>query len=257
MKLWCGDEASQDALMLAQTQLQANQKLLAGMSIEDIPSPFQQVSSKAGILAIRGSLIPGRAGWLRLFGVMGYGDVVDGLVAAAESDVQDLIIKIDSTGGSTVDLPETARLIQRIGAVKNTYGFTSSTAASSGYWLYAATKETWLDPLAIVGSVGVMTSLRSYQKQMQDNGVDAEVIRSDRLKALGSPEEAISDEARAELQRIVTQAATFFKKELSALRPTLTDTGEGAVFLGADAVKRNFADRVGTFSQLQKTLKIA
>ena len=265
---WMGSEDTYEAALVAVAKCEKfrveNPKASIFDENEDDPdkSPYLTIADEVGIVTVQGSLMDGEYGVMGTwFGITGYGDIQKALVAAVRNaDVKSILMVVKSGGGAVSGVSETAKFIENVDKVKPVTVYSPSTMASAALWLGLAARETYVSSTTIVGSIGTMTTLYSRYRQLQEDGIDTEVIRSGKHKALGGPMEPLSDLAKEDSQRTINYLADIFLGYVAERRKfgkTTADTkfGQGRTFIGEQAVAVGLVDAVSTYTQAFLTSK--
>lgn len=164
--------------------------------------------------------------------------------AADDSQVQSILLEIDSPGGQATSISETANMIRSISDEKQVTAYIDGTGASAAYWLAAAAEEIVVSETALVGSIGTVLSIF---KPKDSNTFEFVSSQSPNKR----PDPA-SEAGRAEYQRIVDELTTIFVDSVAKFRGVTAETvlakfGQGGIKVGAAAVEAGMADRVGSF----------
>ncbi len=246
---WAGSQESFDAVVKAKESL-ATFAAASGGNMPDTPPTWEKQGSLA-IVPVQGSLIDGYAGWLSMFGITGYGEITDALLAAAaDNDVTAILLDVRSGGGAVSGVQAVADLVDKLGNFKPVMAHVTNAGASAAYWVMAPASSISLDNSSLVGSIGVMQIHTSYSRQLETDGVDKTIVRSGEYKALGTPFEPLSGPAKAEMQGQVDDLAGIFKAHVAKHRNiSAADTGDGRVYLGKRAITAGLADKVQTRDQ--------
>lgn len=249
--LWLGSQETCDFALHASAQ--AVQMLVGGRSLNDGLPEMLTVQDGVGVVSIRGSLVPGSAGFMRYFGAVGYNDIREALVAAANHpDVKAIVLDVNSGGGAVAGVADTAKFISQVDALKPVVTYADGAMASGAYWLGSAGRRVLASSTSIVGSIGVIMTHTEVSKMRQEAGVTDTVIRAGTHKALAGPYEPLSDTAKAELQ---TQAEDIYKvfgswvaerRKVSYSKMDAT-MGQGREFIGEKAVGVGLVDKIGSF----------
>jgi signal peptide peptidase SppA len=264
--LWMGTvdtyEAALAALIKCEDYRAKNPK--ASMDDESDPdySPYLSVVDGVGIVTVNGSLVDGEYGVIGTwFGITGYGDIQKALVAAVRNaDVKSILLVVKSGGGHVAGVSETAKFIENVDKVKPVIAFSPSTMASAALWLGLGARETYVSNTAISGSIGTITVMVSRYRQLQEDGIDTEVIRSGKYKALGNPAEPLSELAKEETQRTIDYLGDLFLgyvAERRGVNKIAADAkfGQGRTFVGEQAVAVGLVDGVTSYTQAFLTSK--
>jgi ClpP class serine protease len=167
-----------------------------------------------------------------------------------------IIVCFDSPGGVVAGLNECHFAIQRLSAANpdvNLVAWIDEMACSACYALACACQEIVCPPSAILGSIGVVSTMASQSRKNAAEGFDVRLITSGARKADGHMHVPISDDAvRAETDRVNKLAAAFYDLVSTSrdLPPKKIQALEAGVFLGTDAVKKGLADAIMTFDDL-------
>lgn len=223
---------------------------------EEDRSPYLSVVDGVGIITVQGSLLDGEFGVVGTwFGITGYGDIQKALVSAVSNpNVASIMLVIKSGGGAVAGCSETAKLVENVDKLKPVYTYSPTTMASAALWLGLASREVMVSSTTISGSIGTLSMLVSRHRMLKEDGIDAEVVRSGKYKALGHSAEPISDLAREEAQKTVQYLADLFLSYVAERRGVNTvaaDTkfGQGRTFVGEQAVAVGLVDGVVSYTQ--------
>lgn len=272
--LWFGTEESYFAVLDAVEQLHALEAkgvdalkaavIARGGGGEDNPfglPPLLQVEDGTGVIAVEGPLIAGSAGFMRLFGVIGYDDI-KGAVADAmgNKDVKRVLLSIESGGGHVAGLESTGEFIMQADKIKPIVAHTDGMMASAAYWLGISARKTYASKTAVVGSVGTAMIHVERSKQLAKDGVTPTIIRFGEFKMLNNPIEPLSDKGRAQMQALVDDSGKVFVDFAAQRRGVSAEDfqktmGEGRVFPGRAAADVGLTDGVMSMEQVHAHLK--
>lgn len=184
----------------------------------------------------------------------------------ADDTVAQILIDIDSPGGSVYGVSELAAEIMKARTQKPVVAVANSLAASAAYWIGCAAGEFYVTPGGEVGSIGVWQAHFDYSKALEDEGVKPTLISAGKFKVEGNPYVPLDLEALSFMQSRVDDYYNAFAKAVAKGRGlTVNDVregmGEGRV-LGADAaLTAKMVDGVATFDEvlakMQKTARSA
>jgi len=191
--------------------------------------------------------------WLtRMFGYASYDEVRRNVMhAAANPEVQAILLMFSSPGGSAFGVVDGAEAIKKVDSVKPVYSYTSSMCCSGAYWLGSQARKIFVSPESESGSIGVKLQHVSHEKELENQGLVVTEIKSSELKAVGSPYKNLSDKELSHLQDQVNQIATLFSTSMQKARPNLkTEALNGATFIGEEAVRVGLADAVASYDDV-------
>jgi signal peptide peptidase SppA len=175
--------------------------------------------------------------------------------AVANPEVGAIVLDIDSPGGTYAGTPETAAAVRSAAAQKPVTAVVDSLAASAAYWIASQAGSVVVSPSADVGSIGVLSVHLDFSQMLEQDGVKPTIIRSVPYKAEGNPFEALSPEARANIQAEVDTAHEAFVRDVAAGRKVSMakvreDFGKGRTVNAQRAVDLGMADRIGTMADV-------
>ena len=252
-QFWMGTEDSfqayEKAVPLAETK---HAEYLASGDGEDAPDfpPLYERVGDVGVIKISGSLIPGEAGFLRYFGITGYGDIKAAVLEGiADKGAKSLMIYSDSGGGSVAGVEDAEAFIRSASMVKPMNAF-SEFSASAAYWLTSAAGHITAASTSINGSLGVIRVVTEYSKVYEKEGITNTVMRAGRYKALGNPYEPLSEDGKAEIQAKLDDLYQLFMGTVARNRGTTTIIadqvmGQGREFLGKRGLDVGLVDAIG------------
>jgi len=188
-----------------------------------------------------------------MFGGDGY-DAIESRVRAALDDPRSraLVIEYDSPGGEVAGCGVCADAIRSAAdaAGKPVVSYVDELAASAAYWLASAADKIVTPASGMVGSIGVIAT-RVEESSSAESGRKVHLITSGARKADGHPTVPMSEEELAATQAKINALADVFASAVAERRGmTLAQVRglEADVFIGADAVAKGLADRVGNLS---------
>lgn len=179
--------------------------------------------------------------------------------AVEDDDVVAIVLDVDSPGGTTDLVPETAAMIRAAAEQKRVVAVANTLAASAAYWLASQASEVVVTPSGLVGSIGVYTRHVDVSQAEADAGVRTTLVHAGRFKVEGNPHAPLSREARAHLQELVDDVYGQFTADVAAGRGTSPAAvrrgyGEGRVLTAERAVAAGLADRVATLEDTVRGL---
>jgi signal peptide peptidase SppA len=166
-------------------------------------------------------------------------------------------LAINSPGGSPVQSSLIAARIRRLADEKKlpVIAFVEDLAASGGYWLATAADEILIDPVSIVGSIGVISAGFGFHELLGRWGVERRVHTAGEDKSLLDPFRPERAEDVARLKRLQAEAHRVFVAQVRARRGDRL-RGEnlftGDVWIGAEAVANGLADGIGHLVPVMK-----
>lgn len=184
-----------------------------------------------------------------MFGGDGY-DAIESRVRAALADPRSrsLVIEYDSPGGEVAGCGVCAEAIRAAAEAsgKPVVSYVGELAASAAYWLASAADAIVTPASGMLGSIGVIAT--RLEEAPDAEGRKLHIIKSGARKADGHSGVPLSEEELAATQAKIDALADVFAGAVADRRGmSAADVRalEADVFIGADAVARGLADRVG------------
>lgn len=216
--------------------------------------PLRVVGNTA-VVSISGPIVKSADGWIaRILGLAGNVQIRKAVESAArDEDVQSITLVIDSPGGSVMGLAEAGDAIFAARKRKRVVAQVDGAAASAAYYLAAQADEIRANRMDIVGSIGTRAVLYDYSRMFEEEGIEPVVIDTGKFKSTGTPGTEITDEQRADLQRIVD---AYYDDFVSAVargrgmkRGAVRKLGDGRLFVTQEAIDNGLADRIAITEQ--------
>lgn len=216
------------------------------LMLGDAPAPENETRGEVTIVKIRGALVQFKGE-----GGDSYEAILERAAEAFAADPKptNVALDISSPGGVVAGLNECVFKLQRMSeeAKIPLTGLINEMAASAAFALCCACSELVAPPSAVVGSVGVISTMISVAARDKSEGVDVRLITSGRRKADGHLHAAITDDAEeAERERNNELARQFFALAADARGMSAAKLGslEAGIFLGKDALRVGLIDEV-------------
>jgi signal peptide peptidase SppA len=213
-------------------------------------------SGNVAVVPIQGCIRPDGGLLEMLFDVPGGLNAIRKSLSEAEADdsVGAIVLDIDSPGGVTDGVTETAQQIRQVRASKPVVAAVNTMAASAAYWLASQASEVMVTPSGQAGSIGVFVVHENIAGMLDAEGVEVNLIRAGRYKAEANPWEPLSDSARSHLQDTVDRYYAMFASDVAKGRDVEASAvrggfGEGRMLLARPAVQEGLADRLGSIDE--------
>jgi len=171
-------------------------------------------------------------------------DIIDELNQAdSDGEVQNIILDIDSPGGTVNGTPELAEVISNLS--KPAYAFTAGQMSSAAYWIGSCCEAVFAAPSAFVGSIGVYSPIIDVSKNLEMQGVSVELIKSGKYKGAGYPGTSLTDAQREQLQARVGSIADQFISHVRSMRGEIADSYlQGQEFSSREALDIGLIDDI-------------
>lgn len=175
--------------------------------------------------------------------------------AVADDAVSQILLDIDSPGGSVYGVSELGDAILSARSQKPVVAIANSLAASAAYWVGSQASEFYVTAGGEVGSIGVWQAHFDYSQALAAEGVTPTLISAGKFKVEGNPYAPLSEEAQGFMQSRVDDYFLAFTKAIAKGRnlpiaQVRDGMGQGRV-LGADAaLAQNMVDGIASFEQV-------
>ena len=256
---WLGTEASLHQVLHAIELYEQNPALYPPKlfhsdddeEAQDANTDLIQVEDDIGYLYVDGPLTS-QESWLdSFFGIVSYPRIARNARSLAQmyqdGDIKQIVHVWNSPGGDASGINGLSEVLRgTLNVAPDTVSYTNGIAMSAGYWLASINPKLHVDKMAEVGSIGVISTIKSYARMLEEEGIDVKVVRSGKFKALLHPYEPISEAGLREVEQRGAELHRFFLEHVEAQRPNLRGGrnawGEGQTFFGEKAIEIGLAD---------------
>jgi signal peptide peptidase SppA len=173
--------------------------------------------------------------------------------AADNALISHIVLNIDSPGGQVNGIQEFADQVREVSAIKPVLAYVDGMAASGAYWIASAASRIVLNESSLVGSIGVVASIRDNRGAQERQGIKQYEIVSSQ-SPYKRPD--VSTEAgRAQILQVVDALADVFIGRVAAFRgvsaeDVLARFGQGRILPAAQAMAAGMADEIASFEPL-------
>lgn len=221
-----------------------------------------QVRRGVAIIPVQGTLVH-RFGHLNPYsGMTGYDGILQRVSAAlADTDVQAVLLDLNTPGGEVAGCFDTARTLRSLADAvgKQLWALCCDMNCSAGMALASAAHRRLITQTGRAGSVGVVMAHANHAQQLEDQGVDVTLIHSGARKVDGNPYGALPPDVlerfQAETDTLRTEFAQLVSDHMGLSLEAVLAT-EAAVFRGQSAIEVGLADElvngheaIGIFSE--------
>lgn len=192
---------------------------------------------KVGVIEIRGVIASSQKTIKRL------------IAFRDDASIKAIVLRVDSPGGGVGPSQEIHEEVKKTVAVKPVVVSMGSVAASGGYYISAPANRIIANPGTITGSIGVIMEFTNLQDLFQKIGLKSVVVKSGKLKDIGSPMRPMTDEDRAILQSLLDDVHQQFIQSVADGRhlsvAKVKDLADGRIFSGQQAQRLGLVDQLG------------
>lgn len=175
--------------------------------------------------------------------------------AAADPDVEAIVMDIDSPGGSVFGTEELANQVAAATKSKKVIAVANALAASAAYQVASQASELVITPSGMVGSIGVYTMHVDRSEQMKQRGIKVSFVSAGERKTAGNEYEPLSPVAVEEMTEIVQGYYDLFVRFVARGRNVSQKAvregfGKGGMVLAEPAVREGMADKIATLDEV-------
>ena len=153
-----------------------------------------------------------------IFGLIDDGtalNVVPTLMRLASNDsIGGVLLWIESPGGDVGAVRDIYHAVLTLKSKKPVVAYTGGEAASGGYYIAVGADRIVADPLADVGSIGVLYVHYDYSQNYASNGIKVTVFKTGPHKDMGAEWRALTPEERREIQNMIN---VYFRSFIDAV----------------------------------------
>ena len=170
---------------------------------------------------------------------------------AADSTVKAVVLRVNSPGGSVTASEKIKNELDRLQEVKPLVASYGDYAASGGYWISNRCDKIFSDATTLTGSIGVFGMVPDFSGTAKDIAhVGVESVTSHKhgdMFGLMRPLDAEEyDFMLSGIEAVYDRFTTLVSEGRGIPKETVDEIGQGRVWTGADALKINLVDEIGT-----------
>ena len=174
-------------------------------------------------------------------------------------DIEGVLIRINSPGGSLAAAEAIHNHIRELRKEKKVVALLEDIGLSGGYYVASACDKIIAHEGSLVGSIGVIGEVANVEELFRKIGVRFEILKAGRYKDIGSPFRGLTEEERAMLNNLLTQAHQQFINAVAGGRDLPRDVvetfAEGRIYLGKEAKELRMIDKIGDKLTAERVLK--
>ncbi len=224
---------------------------------EGEPFSYELIGNKA-IIDITGVLARNPGLFERLFyGAVSMVDIQSAIRKASEdSQVEEIILTIDSPGGTVAGTQDLAEEIYHAREKKKITALVNGGMFSAAAWIGVQAHEVYLaNETSQAGGIGVIMFHSDQSKMFESAGVKITEIYSGKYKSVGSPYKALSEEDKSMFQEQLDYIYSIFVGAVARGRgvdseKVLSDMADARVFTGKQAIEAGLVDGVSSLDRL-------
>jgi protease-4 len=179
--------------------------------------------------------------------------------AAGNPSIDGILLRMDTPGGMMLGGPEISDAVAAsVKAGKPVVTHIGGLGASLGYLIAAPSTKIVANRSALVGSIGVISSVTDYTDYLKNLGISMEYFtnKEAKFKAAGAIGTSLTDEQRAYIQSRVDSAFAVFKDTVQTYRPKVkAGSMQGQVMRGDEALSAGLVDATGSEAFAMRVLQ--
>lgn len=177
-------------------------------------------------------------------------EAIERLVAFRKNDyVKAIVLRIDSPGGTVGAAQEIYEEVRRTNKIKPVVASLGSVAASGGYYVALGAERIIANPGTLTGSMGVILKFANLEELFSKIGYKVEIVKSGKLKDIGSSSRPMTKEERELLQAVLDNTHDQFIDAIASSRALpeekVRKLADGRVFSGEQAKTHGLIDEFG------------
>jgi len=189
-------------------------------------------------------------------------NIVTALRKAFENDdVQGLILRINSPGGSPVQagyINDEIKRLKKLHPETKVYAVITDLCASGGYYIAVAADEIYADKASVVGSIGVVMNGFGFVDAMDKLGVERRLYTAGENKGFLDP---FSPQKQGEIEHVNGLLLSIHQQFIGVVKAGRGDKLKddkklfsGLVWTGEDAIKLGLVDAIGSSSYVAREI---
>ena len=176
-----------------------------------------------------------------------------------DNSIKAIIVRIDSPGGVVGPSQEIYSELKKLKSVKKVVASMGALGASGAYYIACAADKIIANPGTLTGSIGVIMEFANLQKLYQWAKLDHTVIKSGKMKDVGSPFRPMNPEEKEFLNQLGFNVHHQFKDVVVSERKIKSSDVEkvtdGRIFTGEQAKALGLIDQLGNFEDAIEVAK--
>ncbi len=169
--------------------------------------------------------------------------------AAEDDDIDAIILRIDSPGGSVIASDEMWEAIMEARKHKKVIASMSDVAASGGYYMAMACDKIIAHPSTITGSIGVILAIPNFEGTREMLDVTVDTISTTTSAQFLNPMYKFTDADKAKLYTLSKTIYMRFLERVAESRgktvEEIREVAKGRVWTGRDAKAKGLVDELG------------
>ena len=211
--------------------------------------PYGTLGSHA-VIPIAGPLQKENDFWSWFFGMASMQAIGNSILAALGDDsIHEILLQIDSPGGTLDGTDALAALVKAADSVKPVTAYVDGQMCSAAYWIGSQASLVLSEPTGTTGSIGTMLTLTNIEGALKSRGIEVTHLATGTLKTAGSAYKPLGESDRAYLESLLADFQSHFTvavqdgRGLSDAQMTAL-TAEARVYVSEQAQSEGLIDGI-------------
>lgn len=192
--------------------------------------------------------------------IVGRNVVADLQELAEDDDVQAVVLRVNSPGGSAYASEQIWHQVKNIEAKKPIVVSMGGYAASGGYYISCAADWIVAEPTTLTGSIGIFGTFPVAEKLLNDKlGIHFQTVNTNAMSDFGNISREMNEGERLALQCHVNNGYELFTQRCADGRKTtkqhIKQIAEGRVWTGEHAKRLGLVDQLGNLDDAVEMAK--
>ncbi|MBF0784056.1 protease SohB [Muribacter muris] len=186
-------------------------------------------------------------------GVNGLRKEIDSVLALANPEKDEILLKLESPGGVVHGYGLAASQLQRLKNAKlRLHIAVDKVAASGGYMMACVADKITAAPFAVIGSVGVVAQVPNIHRLLKKHDIDVDVMTAGEYKRTVTLVGENTEKGKQKFQQELDETHRLFKQFVATHRPQLEmdKIATGEHWFGQQALGLQLIDDIATSDDL-------
>lgn len=178
---------------------------------------------------------------------------IDAILALANSEKDEVLLKLESPGGVVHGYGLAASQLQRLKNTKLRLNIAvDKVAASGGYMMACVADKISSAPFAVIGSVGVVAQVPNIHRLLKKHDIDVDVMTAGEYKRTVTFVGENTAKGKQKFQQELDETHRLFKQFVAQHRPQLDidQIATGEHWFGQQAIELHLIDEIATSDDL-------
>lgn len=166
-----------------------------------------------------------------------------------DDNIKGVVLRINSPGGAAITADLIWRQLELLKQEKPLVVSMGDVAASGGYWIATSGEKIFAEPTTITGSIGVFGTLPNFSGFVDNIGINAEQVTTNKQSSGYSVFEPINNDYYNYRKEGVEKVYTTFLERVSKGRNMtinqVDSVAKGRVWTGVEAIQVGLVDQLG------------